>query len=285
MAFTYNHRGDKFVFQNYLTRRKREFLYVEIAGYTAPKPAYKITRQQSYSDEYQYVLEYVLDGKGYIESDGHKYRVEKGDFYMVNNSVAHSYYSDRDEPFSKIWINLYGSFIDRMVDAFGFPAILIVRVDAEEDIRRIHSVLEGKNAYEVRKMDEELSAEILHLLYKVNSARERANDSESTFKQIENYVHLHITDGVTVEEICEEFFISKSTLYRMFKKEVELSPTEYIKREKVRIARRILKRTTIEMSEIMRQLGFYDYSHFSRVFRSIEGESPVSYRKRHHEKS
>ena len=157
--------------------------------------------------------------------------------------------------------------------------VTVHTVDVEENFRRIHQLLKGKTAHEVRDLTEALMAETVNLLYKVYLSRRSNSQSESRFLQIKDYIGVHITDDITIEKICEEFFISKSTLYRLFKNEMDISPTEYIKRLKIDIACKILKKTDIDINEISRQLGFYDNSHFFRTFSSIKGMSPSAYRR------
>ena len=282
MAFEYIHKGDMLVFENYIPRGEDTFLYVELAGYTSPRSTYHVQRNASYKHTL-YVLEYILDGKGYIIYDGQKYAVSKGDFYMLNSTHDHEYFSDKDEPFSKLWINVYGSFMEKNTEAFGFGPITVRSLDVSENFLSIHALLKGRTAYEVSKLTEPLSIELFRLLYKVYADIKNKNEQNDRFLHIKNYVKEHITDGITVEKICAENFISKSTLYRLFKKEMNISPTEYIKKMKIDIACRILKKTNIEMHEIVKQLGFYDYSHFSRTFMAVKNIPPAAYRKKYHD--
>ncbi|MBQ8850605.1 MAG: helix-turn-helix domain-containing protein [Clostridia bacterium] len=278
MAFEYTHKGDEFVFENYIPSSGSEILYIQQAGYTSPRGSYHIKRKASVKNV-MFVIEYILDGKGYIIYDGKKYSVGKGDFYMLDDTHDHQYYSDQNEPLSKIWINAYGSFIEKNVESFGFPHIIIQHVDVEEELLAIHNMLKGKTAYEAKEMTAELCVGLFRLFYKVYvDYRDKREHGDRLFK-IQNYIQEHITDGVTVEKICADNFISKSTLYRLFKTELGISPTEYIKNQKIRIACRILKLTSIDISEIVRQLGFYDNSHFSRTFYSVMNISPAAYRK------
>lgn len=278
MAFEYTHKGDEFVFENYIPVAGDELLYILQAGYTSPRPTYYISRKLTVN-RIMYVVEYVIGGKGYIIYDGKKYTVGKGDFYMLDTTHDHEYFSDKEDPLEKIWINLHGSFIEKNSEAFCFPHLIIQRVDVEENIHTIHKMLKGKTAYEVREITEQLCIELFKLLNKVYVEYKGIREHGDRLFNIQNYIQAHITDGVTVEKICADNFISKSTLYRLFKTELDMSPTEYIKRQKIRIACRILRLTSIDINEIVRQLGFYDNSHFSRTFYSVMNISPSAYRK------
>ena len=280
MELKYNHKGDDFIFNNYLPRSEDDFLYVSLAGYTSPRPTYIVNRKAKL-EKNMYVLEYVLDGKGYIIYDGNKHTVGKGVFYMLNDSHSHSYFPDKEEPFEKLWINVYGSFMEKITEALQFEPITICKVDVLENFAAIHNILKGKNAYEVSEYTEQLSVEIFHLLYKVYNQLKIRKEHNDRFYMIKNYIRAHITDDISISRICEDNFVSKSTLYRMFKSEMNILPNEYIKKLKIDIASNILQKTNIDVHEIARQLGFYDYSHFSRVFLSIKKMTPTAYRKKH----
>ena len=279
MKLEYNHKGDQMIFMNYFPRRDNEFLYVELAGYTSPRNTYRVDRTISYSPV-MYVLEYVTAGKGYIVFNGKQYAVEKGDFYMVNTTHPHYYYADPDDPFEKVWINVYGTFMDHITEALNLEPITVCRVDVSENFKEIHNVLKWKNAYEVSEMTEQIAVQLFRLLYRVHIGMRVSKTHSDRYLQISNYIKMHITDGVNISRVCADNYISKSTLYRLFREERGISPTAYIKNMKVNIAATILKTTNLEIPEIIRQLDFYDYSHFSRIFSSVKGCSPIAYRKK-----
>ena len=280
MKLEYHHQGDQMIFMNYFPRRDNEFLYVTIAGYTHPNPSYRIERKNSYVPV-MYVLEYVTEGKGHIVYDGKQYTVEKGDFYMVNTTHPHDYYADSENPFAKVWINVYGTFMDHLTEALNFEPITICRVDVSENFKDIHNFLKWKSAYEVLEMTEQVAIKLFGLLYRVHTGMRVSQIHSNRYLQVSNYIKMHITDGININCVCTDNYISKSTLYRLFREELGISPNAYIKNLKVGVAATILKTTNLEIPEIMRQLGFYDYSHFSRIFASVKGCSPVAYRKKH----
>lgn len=66
----------------------------------------------------------------------------------------------------------------------------------------------------------------------------------------------------------------------MGKKEA-LMPSNYIQLTRVNAARELLERSTRLVSDIAQAVGFYDQSHFSRVFKRFRGQTPHQYRLRH----
>jgi len=72
---------------------KKYPFYVELAGITLPDIKYEIKRENSDV----YVLEYVMEGRGYIEIDNKTFFTSKGDVYLLPKGSSHHYYSSKEE--------------------------------------------------------------------------------------------------------------------------------------------------------------------------------------------
>lgn len=88
-----------------------------------------------------------------------------------------------------------------------------------------------------------------------------------------------------VEILAASVYLSSRQLNRKLKKITGLSPAKFIKEVQLRKARTILENgTIISISEVAYQVGFENYSTFSRVFKKHFGESPSTYLKKTKEK-
>jgi AraC-like DNA-binding protein len=74
--------------------------------------------------------------------------------------------------------------------------------------------------------------------------------------------------------------LSVSQLQREFARLLHQTPSAYIVRVRVLMARRQLERSTRALGAIALDCGFYDQSHFTRTFRAQTGMAPSDYRKR-----
>lgn len=59
------------------------------------------------------------------------------------------------------------------------------------------------------------------------------------------------------------------------------SPHEYLLRVRTNAACRLLETTNLTVTVIALETGFFDHSHFTRVFRRIMNITPGAYRHRH----
>ena len=93
------------------------------------------------------------------------------------------------------------------------------------------------------------------------------------------YIHEHYAERITIQDICKALGCSKSTLLTAFKKEYNTTINSYICDARITEAKRMLASSTISLSRIAEDTGFYDQSYFSKVFLQNEGVTPSEYRR------
>ena len=95
----------------------------------------------------------------------------------------------------------------------------------------------------------------------------------------------NIARRVPVRDVAAELHLSVRQLERLFRAEVSMSPSEFARRLRLRMAREAIVDTRRPISEVALDLGFADSSHFSRRFRDAYGHTPSQARKSHPEKN
>lgn len=93
------------------------------------------------------------------------------------------------------------------------------------------------------------------------------------------YVNLNYSSPLRVTDIAEAQRCHPDYLSRIFKQTVGLGVGEYIARLRVDHARRLLGTERFGLGEIASMVGFYDQSHFGKVFREYVGMTPNDYRR------
>src|SRR4051794_25109204 len=79
---------------------------------------------------------------------------------------------------------------------------------------------------------------------------------------------------VHIGEIATNLHMSSSHLRHTFKKEVGISPTQFVKNLRLQHANELLRTTLLSVKEIMVAVGFTDLSHFVRDYKVRYGERP-----------
>ena len=93
------------------------------------------------------------------------------------------------------------------------------------------------------------------------------------------YIHDNICGELLVAELAKVFYISQSTLERMFKAHLDITPLEFIRRKKLALAAELLRKGD-SVLEAGTAVGYNDSSYFIRLFRQHYGCSPLQYKKR-----
>ena len=117
---------------------------------------------------------------------------------------------------------------------------------------------------------------MLELAYK-NQDEQQKEDSLIT--KICRYVRQNYAVDLTTEDICKEFFCSRSHFSHTFKKTMKKSFSDYLTEVRLDHAKRLLKYSSLSIAEISFSVGFNDANYFSNVFKKKTGISPSSYRK------
>ncbi|MBE6942570.1 MAG: helix-turn-helix transcriptional regulator [Ruminococcaceae bacterium] len=93
------------------------------------------------------------------------------------------------------------------------------------------------------------------------------------------YIKQNLSMQLSIAEIAENIFVSKSTLTKHFQKELHMSVNEYICNTIMADAERLLMTSNISIHDLALKFGYTDQLYFSRRFKEKFGKSPREYRK------
>ncbi len=91
------------------------------------------------------------------------------------------------------------------------------------------------------------------------------------------YLERHVADNVTMEELCREFSVSKSTLQKLFQNRVGYGVSRYYQELKISRAKILMREKRHNFTEIAQMLGYSSVHYFSRHFKQIAGMTPSEY--------
>lgn len=93
------------------------------------------------------------------------------------------------------------------------------------------------------------------------------------------YLQTHIYENVSLEELAQRFFMSRSYLTRSFRNVTGFSVVEYMTYIRIQKAQEFLKASDRSITEIADLCGFGNITYFEKVFKATTGQTPVQYRK------
>ena len=92
------------------------------------------------------------------------------------------------------------------------------------------------------------------------------------------YVQKNVEQRITLDDLAEEMKTNRAYLCRKFREETGMHLTEYIHRQKITEAKRLLCFSDASLIDIAHHLSFSSQSHFQKVFKEVEGMTPLEYR-------
>ena len=92
---------------------------------------------------------------------------------------------------------------------------------------------------------------------------------------------MHYHEDILLEEIAKTFFISPYHLCREFKRYTNSTVVQYVNITRIMNAQRKFMETDKNITEISKETGFSNITHFNRVFKAVTGMTPSGYRKTH----
>ena len=93
-----------------------------------------------------------------------------------------------------------------------------------------------------------------------------------------SYVHNGIGGDIDMDSLAGIACVTKPYLIRLFKRELGMSPLQYVNRKKVERAQLLLLTEDVSVKEVAYRLGFGDHSYFIRLFKKLTGRTPMEYR-------
>ncbi|MBQ7680530.1 MAG: helix-turn-helix transcriptional regulator [Butyrivibrio sp.] len=111
---------------------------------------------------------------------------------------------------------------------------------------------------------------------------QRYRDSGALSRPIQlscDYIRMHITEPLPLQTLAELCGYTEYYYSRKFKREVGLTPSEFINQTKIFHAKLLLKDSNDSIQAISEQLQFSSRTYFTRVFEELAGVTPSSYRK------
>lgn len=97
--------------------------------------------------------------------------------------------------------------------------------------------------------------------------------------EIQSYLALSYDQPIKLEELAARFYMNKTYLCDIFRKECGVTVVSFLRDVRMAQAALLLKNTADPVQQIAARVGYPDSAYFTRIFRSLYGTSPETYRK------
>lgn len=108
-------------------------------------------------------------------------------------------------------------------------------------------------------------------------AGETGNANRNPLTYVINYIKSNLSEKININSLTDKACMSKASFYRLFKRELGISPNDFILSEKISRAKQLLSNPGAKVSAISYELGFNDVNYFIRAFKKVAGITPGNY--------
>ena len=250
-----------------------------VAGRAQLTPEEGTTRRRFH----EHAMIMTTSGHGRIVVQDNEYSTREGTVAWLDTSTRyeHGCHWDANE-WGYIWIGVTGYRLDSILDRLKGRSQPIFELNdfdgAKNQLEDIVQTLRNKEPL----ADAHLSAVIASLIAQLVACRQSLLQGEFGSDRLGNLfqrVRANLARRWSVEDFARICNLSPSQLYRLFNQRVGTSPMNWLRHERINLAKQALIESNQHIAKVALFCGYSDPYHFSREFRRVVGQSPAKFRK------
>ena len=257
--------------------------FIESAQMTTEQPPVGNAVMHSH-DFYEIYL--FQDGKNDYLVEGNKYRLRKGDIMLMRRGELHINTIRTNATYKRSYIY------------FDITSLL-----AELNLLSLLDMFDKRplgeyNHYRAKDFPENHWQEYMHTICHADTKEEKlcyllpllqelsccfpllihtpTHSESNTVLNICKYINADLSQNLSLEQLSDRFFISKTHINRLFTANVGTTVGQYIQLKRLFLAKELLQQGT-HPTEVYSRCGFHDYTTFYRAFKKQFGYSPKNF--------
>jgi AraC family transcriptional regulator len=111
-----------------------------------------------------------------------------------------------------------------------------------------------------------------------NAVKSSTNSIPKWLLLARDFINEEFHNELTIEIIAKTVEVHPTHLAREFRRYFQTTIGDFIRQRRIEFACRMIVNSNMPLSEISLEAGFYDQSHFTRIFRKATNLTPAAYR-------
>jgi AraC-like DNA-binding protein/mannose-6-phosphate isomerase-like protein (cupin superfamily) len=236
-----------------------------------------------------YVIELVINGADDFYCNGKNYVAESNQLVLINPGEVHTGSTVSDTPL------YYYSLYPDMKALEQVAASLDIALPADFCFQRslldpsllakkfkvfFDSLSSGEDSLHQQEIFLDCMYELLLPANYANAANYPASSTcqkDYRIQLVIDYIRLNFKKDISLQQLAGIACLNPFHLIRLFKKSVGVSPYDYLLITRAEHAKQLLRKGSLVQDAAI-ESGFYDSSHFNRVFSKITGTTPRAFR-------
>ena len=272
-------------YRTMLSQRQLEELMLITCGVESCVPGYEYRTE----DREGFHLHVILSGKGVLSVNGVETQLHFGQIFVTKPGEDTWYRADREDPWSYCWMAYDGTEARHYTEAAGLVTgtnWLNCRIDVTRFYTLVQNALEYSSNLTLSGDLNRLARLMEFLALAIESAN---RDSKSSPRKLEYSARVYVEYAVNylqanypnakINDVAQQIGINRSYLTSIFRRQMGISPQEYLMQYRMDKAREMLLESDISVQEIALRVGYDNALTFSKIFKSYYDLSPAHYRR------
>ena len=230
----------------------------------------------------------LLAGRAGYCVEGEHYELTPGDMVLVGRGSIHRPELMRGDFYERMILYIAPEFLERfstpscsLCDCFSLSQSrfqYVYHTGPEDPIRTLLAELDRagrEDDFGAELLRRALALQLLVQLNRTVRARRAipATAGDGKIVAILQYLSLHLTEPITIDELAGRFYLSKYHMMRRFRQETGYTIHSYLMEKRLMLAQQLLRRGT-PLTQTCFDVGYQDYSTFSRAYKRHFGHAP-----------
>jgi len=232
-----------------------------------------------------FLLVFTCSGEAFLNYRGKDYVFKPGDVFLIDCMKPHKYGSSGKLNWHFYYVHFHGNNSHDLCELFYNTYGVIIDKESTCSIITIMKefLILSKNRdafFEIRcnALIAKLLSELI-ISAAFNFGETKNNHNNEIVTRAISFMEENYRSPILIDDIAKAAFTSRYHFTRVFKKMTGITPYAYLTNYRISIAKKQLKLTSSNISNIAIEVGFDSPSNFTRTFRLIEGVTPTIYRK------
>lgn len=230
-----------------------------------------------------YEIYLFLEGKADYLVEGNKYRLRKGDLMLMRKGELHINSIRGNATYKRIYVNF--DITSLLTETGNLP--LLDMFD--------NRPLGEYNHYRAKDFPDNHWQELLQTICNADSQSQKLcyllpllcelsecyshllqlpiTGGTNLVSEICKYINTDLSQDLSLEQLSEKFYLSKTHLNRLFKANVGTTVGQYIRLKRLFLAKEAIQKG-VQPTDLYLQCGFRDYTTFYRAFKQQFSQSP-----------
>ena len=240
-----------------------------------------------------YLLVLFTKGSGFHIIDFDTFEIQPNSLFMLKPGQVHSWQlSENIEGYIAFYsqeiYNVY--FGSKQIEEYSFyrgisnsPEMILNDSQMQEISNYFELLLEENSHSEFKKMDKLLNLlDIIHIeLARIYESMQNhsIHPYNLKVKELEMLLNQYFKTEKLPSFYAEKLNMSLKHLNRICKNVLDITLTDFIYNKVMLESKRLLSNNSMTVSEVANEMGFENYSYFTKVFKKYTGLTPKSFKK------